>query len=293
MDIRKEIKNSFKKGDVITKLIYINVAVFILVNLFDVFFMLFNVRSSFSLVNWLAVPDNLGELAYKPWSIITYMFLHKGFMHILFNLLWLFWLGRIFLAYFDPKKLLGVYLLGGLSGAVLYIFAFNVLPALQIYDSQALGASASVMAIVIAVSVFKPNYTINLLFIGPVKLIYLALVMLILDIIGMGGSNAGGHIAHLGGAVFGYFFASEYKKGHDITKGFNRFMDKLFALFKPKKKFKITYKRQKPTCDMDYNLRKKDNQAEIDRILDKISKSGYGSLTKKEKETLFRMSNKN
>jgi len=190
--------------------------------------------------------------------------------------------------YLNEKKLLSVYLVGGLAGAALYILAFNIFPAFQdvVPESIALGASASVMAIVIAIAVYVPDYSINLLFLGPVKLKYIALVAIILDVLSIAGSNAGGHIAHLGGALFGYVYISQYRKGKNITRGFDRMMDSLFSLFKPKPKFRVTHK--KPKTDIEYNKQKVKDQERMNKILEKISKHGYDSLTKEEKEILFR-----
>jgi hypothetical protein len=212
-------------------------------------------------------------------------------MHILFNILILYWFGQIFLRYFDDKKLLSVYLVGGIAGAILYMLSFNLLPVFNqvIPISIAFGASASVIAIVIAVSVYAPNHTINLMFIGPVQLKYIAIGIIVLDILRIATSNPGGHIAHLGGALFGYLYISQLRKGKNITKGFDRIMDKVFSLFKPREKFKVTYKRPMTDIerDIEYNKSKVAKQEDIDKILDKIAKSGYDSLTKKEKEILF------
>ena len=197
--------------------------------------------------------------------------------------------------YFDNKKLLSVYLLGGIAGALLYMIFFNVFPAFQDFASQAimLGASASVMAIVMVTAVNAPNYTINLMFIGPVKLKYIAAFYIVLDILSIASDNSGGHIAHLGGALFGYLYISQMKKGKNIAHGFDRFMDRLFSVFKPRPKVRVSYKRPMNDLDKDiqYNKSKAEKQKEIDTILDKIAKSGYDSLTKKEKETLFKNSN--
>ena len=168
MNILDEIKESFKTGSALTKLIYINLAVFLIIKIISVFYFLFNAQDigRLPIVEWLAVPAGLTNLLLKPWTIFTYMFLHLGFLHILFNVLWLYWFGKIFLEYLSGKQLVGVYILGGLSGAFLYIIAFNVFPVFQpvLQDSYALGASAAVLAIVIAISVYVPDYTIHILF---------------------------------------------------------------------------------------------------------------------------------
>ncbi|MGE0089483.1 MAG: rhomboid family intramembrane serine protease [Bacteroidales bacterium] len=288
MSIADEIKQSFKSGSTLTKLIYINLTIFLVVKLIGVFYFLFKIDDGFSLVNWLAVPADLTNLIHKPWTIFSYMFLHEDFLHILFNVLWLYWFGQIFLHYFDQKKLVSIYLLGGVAGAFIYILTFNIFPVFAdiLPVSYALGASASVIAIVIAVSVYAPNHTIHLLFIGPVRLKYIALITILIDIISIASTNAGGHLAHLGGAMFGYFYIVQLKRGNNITRFFDRFMDWIFSIFKPKPKIKITYKR--PANDIEYNKANAQKQAEIDKILDKIAQSGYESLTKKEKEVLFK-----
>jgi hypothetical protein len=168
--------------------------------------------------------------------------------------------------------------------------SYNIFPAFNPTTSIALGASASVMAIIIATSVYAPDYAINLMFIGPVKLKYIAIFSIVLDILSIPTSNSGGHIAHLGGALFGFLYISQYRKGKNITKGFDKIMDKLFSLFKPKSKFKVTHKR--PANDFEYNKTKVEEQKEIDKILEKIANKGYNSLSKKEKEILFKMGDK-
>ena len=266
-----------------------------LIKILQVFLFLLNIQqANFEIINWLAVPAYLPDLATRFWTPITYMFLHEGFIHILFNMLWLFWFGTIFLEYFDQKKLITVYLLGGLSGAFLYIFSFNLFPVFSdvLNRSIALGASASVMAIVIAVAAYVPNYVVRLVLIGPVKIKYIALAALVFTSILDFSANTGGKIAHLGGALLGFLYVTQYKKGKDIGKWFDRIMDSVFSLFKPRTKMKVTYKKP-PKDDKEYNHYKAQQQEEINNILDKISKGGYDSLSKKEKEILFKMSDKN
>ncbi len=275
------------------KLLYINIAVFLAVKIAGVFLFLFAVpESQFSMINWLAVPAGIDQLLTRPWTIITYMFYHEGFFHILFNLLWFFWFGQIFINYLNEKKLLTVYILGGLGGAALYILAFNAFPVFQeiLPVSKALGASASVIAVVIAISVYAPNHTINLLLFGPVKLKYIALVTIIIDILSITGANSGGHIAHLGGALVGFLYIRQFHKGKNPAHGFEKFMDKIFSIFKPRPKFKVTHKRS--MTDLEYNKEKAKKQEEVDKILEKIARSGYDSLSKEEKETLFKQGGK-
>jgi membrane associated rhomboid family serine protease len=293
MSIADEIKRTFKIGSNLTRLIYINLAVFIIVNIVEIFYFLFNHHDSYSsFLLTFAVPANLSILARKPWTLITYMFLHKNFLHIFFNLLWLYWFGRIFLEYLGQKKLVGVYLLGGLAGAFLYVLSYNLLPVFrqQLPLSYALGASAAIMAIVVAISVYVPNHTVYLLFFGRVKIIYIAIVGFLVTSVFDFSINTGGKIAHIGGALFGYIYILRYRKGHDLTRGLNKLLDSFFSFFKPKPKIKVSHKRTE--TDYEYNRRKAEERAEIDRILDKIAKSGYDSLTKEEKDLLFRQGNK-
>jgi membrane associated rhomboid family serine protease len=304
MKIWEEIKESFRRGSSLTRIIYINLGVFIVIRLTYTLYALFSgnllggpaIRQSFdhNVMEYLMLPANPATLLFRPWTLISYMFLHFDFLHILFNLLWFYWFGRVFLMYLDQKKLLNVYLLGGLAGAFLFVLAYAFIPALVPFSgaSWALGASAAVMAVAITISFLVPDYTFYLIFIGPVRIKYIALFFILTDLIFIPvDGNPGGHIAHLGGAFYGIMYAWQYKKGKDLGRGFSRFMDTVFSFlaspFRRKSKVHVAYKRTED--DMEYNRRKADEQAEIDRILDKISKGGYESLTREEKEKLFRM----
>jgi membrane associated rhomboid family serine protease len=289
--IFQEIKQSFKNGGTLVKLIYINLGVFLIYNLLRVFLFLGGSEYGAELTRFLAVPAYLPNLAQHPWTIFTYMFFHEGFIHILFNLLWLYWLGRIFLSFMSERKLLGVYIMGGLSGAALYILFYNTFPVFSgvLPISFALGASASVLAIVFAAATFAPNLQLHLMFIGPVRLKYIALFMVALDIIGMAGSNAGGHIAHLGGALFGYLFIYFQKQNVNLIKPVEWFVDAFTSSPSTNRRKKMKVEYTKTSDDYEYNRIKAEKQAEIDRILDKISKAGYDSLTAEEKKTLFKM----
>ena len=296
MNIGDEIRKAFSSGTNLTRLILINLAVFLTLKIISVFLFLFQQPEMANhLISFLALPADLTTLSTHPWTIISYMFLHYNFFHILFNMLWLYWFGRIFLIYLDQKKLLSIYILGGLTGGALYIIAYNLFPAFDsvLQQSVALGASAAVLAVVMTISFYAPDYKINLMFIGPVKLRHIALATILIDLLSIQSSNAGGHIAHLGGALFGIIYASQIRKGKDITRKFNMFLDRIASWFKPKPKLHVKYKRPvKSETDLEYNTRKAAQQKEIDRILDKISNSGYSALTKAEKELLFKSSKK-
>lgn len=293
MGIWDDIKKTFRNGSNLTKLIYINIAVFILITIVAIIgFLLNNETIAESALNIFSVPSALKSLLLRPWSLFTYMFLHKDIWHILFNMLWLYWFGKIFLEYLDQRKLVAVYLLGGLSGAVLYILSFNVFPAFEgvVAESVAIGASASVMAIVIAIAAYVPDYTVQLFLFGRVKIKYMALAIFVFTSIMDFSVNSGGKLAHIGGAFFGYFYTLNLRQGKDMGRGFNKILDFFVTLFKPRKKMKVTHK--KAANEYEYNKTKAEHQARINTILDKISKGGYDSLTKEEKETLFKESQK-
>ena len=213
-------------------------------------------------------------------------------MAFIFNMLWLYFLGQLFMQFLGERKLHSVYLAGGIAGAALYIICYNVFPVFANVKSSAiaLGASASVMAVVVGIGTYSPNFSIRLMFLGDVKLKYIAMFSFVMDLISISNSNSGGHIAHIGGAALGFFFAKQWKQGNDITAWAANSLDFVVAIFKPRKpKMKVKYKRES-TTSYDYNSRKKDEQAEVDTILDKISRSGYDSLSKREKEILFKAS---
>lgn len=291
-----DIRENLKRSNTLQKLLVVNIAVFVLINILKAVMQLFmfSMNDVVNLTDWLAVPASPGLLITRPWTLITYMFLHEEFFHILFNMLWLYWMGQIFQEYLGNKKLFSTYILGGIAGALLYIIAFNVFPLFStaVHSAYALGASASVLAITVAAATLLPEYPVHLLFIGRIPLKFIALATILLDLVNISGSNAGGHIAHLGGAMFGFIYIKQLRKGKDMADWFNRLMDHVVVLFIPSRR--STMKVKKRAADDDTYLQsKKERQEYVDEILDKISKSGYGSLTKEEKEFLFRSSKEN
>lgn len=300
-----EFKRFFTRTSVLQKLIIVNVAVFVLVNVVNLFFWLFQIANhpeglpGVSLIAYyLSVPSSMEALLHRPWTIFTYMFLHEGFMHILFNMVVLYFGGRIFMEYLSDRKLLSTYILGGLAGAVFYITAFNLFPVFgeSLYYSVAMGASASVLAILIAVATYVPEYSVVLFLFGRVKLKYLALIVIVIDVLSIMNGNAGGHIAHLGGAAWGFFYVRMMRRGNDFTINFGKMnFRKFFKFFMKEKKpvYPSNFDKGRPMTDEEYNYRKHQDQDQIDKILEKISRSGYSSLTKEEKAMLFQSSNKN
>ncbi len=289
--IAKDIKKNFKLGNSLTKLIYINVGVFLLVQILYVFSFLFRIPL-IAITDYFSLPASFYILAKRPWSIISYMFLHQSFSHLLFNMLLLYFGGQIFLSFYDNKKLISTYVLGGISGGILFMLSFNLFPVFsnQIQNSVAIGASASVLAIILAIATKSPNYSIRLFLIGIVKLKHIALVSILLDILSIPKGNSGGHIAHLGGAFFGYLYVKQLNEGNDIASSFNKIIDYLATYFKRKPKLRKAYRRNK--SDQEYLYEKAANQAKIDKVLDKIAKSGYEGLTQDEKDTLFKAGKK-
>lgn len=295
MNIWDNIKQTFRQGNAITKLIYINAGFFIGLKLVIIILGLFNISGSF-ILSYLAIPADLTQLFYHAWTPLTYMFLHEGIMHFLFNMLTFFWFGKMFLMYFSEKQLVGLYVLGGLVAALFYVVAFNIFPfyVTALPYSILLGASGSIMAIIVASAVQSPNSEMQLLFLGSIKLKYIALVAILTSFFGITSDNAGGEMAHLGGALAGYLFIVSLRQGKDLTKGLSRMLDAISDMFKPRKlKVKPNPGRvNKPMSDADFNAFKVRKIAEIDRILDKIKTSGYQSLSAEEKKQLFEQGNK-
>lgn len=291
------IRYKLKTASVTEKLIAINVAVFLLFFLFKTVAFLFGLQADW-LLEWFVFPAEPGEFLFRPWSIITYAFLHGGIWHILSNMLILYYSGVYFLNYFSPKKLLNFYFLGAISGALIFMLSYNLFPAFTgAGKSYLLGASAAVMSVLVGIATHIPNMRIRLMFIGSIKFWWIAAFLVVLDIIQIPISNPGGHLAHLGGAAFGYLYASQLGKGNDIASGFEKFMDWIASLFSssPREKkspLKTVHRRPRSGSETaaetrSYRSRKNEEQEKIDAILDKISKSGYDSLTKQEKDFLF------
>lgn len=288
MSLVNEIRKTFHNA--LMKFIFINVGVFIILGLISVITKLVQTNPTLSLflLNNLAVPASLAQLMYKPWTLVTYMFVHTKPFHLFFNLLVLYWFGSLFIEYLGNKKLTYTYIMGGIAGALFYIFAFNVFPLFkdELLVAKTIGASAAVMAIVFSMATLLPNYTFFLLLIGPVRLKYIAFFYLIIDLISIGSINSGGHLAHLGGAFTGFLLTSQLKKGNDIVEKLDKIRQYIYSLFGIRNKIKIVYRSSNKMQKNDL----KTKQEIIDQILDKISKSGYESLSKKEKETLFNAS---
>jgi len=275
------IKQKYLTGNIVEKIIFINIAVFIFTYLLNTLSFLLEMDGNF-IINWFALRPHFDTLLFKPWTIFSYGFLHSGFFHILFNLLFLYYFGNLFLNFFSRKQFLAYYFLGIISGGLIYILSYNYLPALKTQETLLVGASAGVTAILIGIASHIPNYSLRFQFIGNIKLLYIAIAFVALDIIQIPNGNAGGHLAHLGGALVGFLLTRYFQQG----TGFIQWLENLF-LRKEQKPLKTVYKSKKSTGTNERNP--KNQQIKIDRILDKISKSGYETLTKEEKDFLFKV----
>jgi len=296
-----DIKHHMRNGSMITKLLIVNVGLFVLQSLIFLFFTLSGKGIVFeSWLEWLYVPkgfmnsSGVNDLVHKPWSLFTYQFLHEplSIFHILFNMLYLYFFGNILVNFLNRKYILPLYLTGGITGALLFMVTYNLSPVFQTHDAVLVGASASILALVVAAAALAPDYTVFLILIGPVRLKYIALVAVLIDIVSISaGDNAGGHIAHIGGALTGYFYILSYKNGNNWFGWWPRFETWITGLFK-RQKPKVVFVNEKQQAPAQKKPgRSEQNQKHMDEILDKIAQSGYNSLTKAEKEFLFKISN--
>jgi len=292
MSIIDDIKNTFRlQHNGLNRLLLVNVIVFIAANLCKGILGLSGYSFMPVEVN-MALASDFSFFVEHFWTLFTYMFPHLDFFHIFFNMLWLYSIGTVFSEFLGSKRLVGVYVLGGLAGGLLFIAIGSLLPGTHA-GGILLGASAGVMAIVIAAAVYSPNLVMNVFLLGPVRLKYIALVCFILtSLIDIDSVNTGGKISHIGGAAFGLLFAWQYRKGNDLSRGITGIFDSVLHLFsrRPKSSIKVAYKRAVP--DDVYNEMKVNEQKRVNEILDKISRSGYDSLSKEEKDFLFHASRK-
>ena len=292
MNFREKLFFRFQQFNVAEKLIAFNVIFFVLPLLVNTFLFLFKIPID-SYTVWFELSSSFSELIFKPWTLISYSFLHSGFFHLFFNMYIFLFTSRLFLNLFKSNSLLNVYFLGVIFEGLLFLFSYNFFPAFESSKPYMIGSSAGVMSLLIFMSTYSPNLEVRLI-IFNVKLLYIGIAFMMLDVIQIPYGNAGGHIAHLGGALLGFFYANKLKNGVDIGLPFERIIFKLFNLFQfNKTKMNVAYKNKsnkKFSGRNDNNS--KTHQKKIDEILDKISSSGYESLSKKEKDFLFKAGNK-
>ncbi|WP_127024901.1 rhomboid family intramembrane serine protease [Flagellimonas beolgyonensis] len=275
------LRYQFARLSIAEKLIVANILVFLVDGLLKALM-------AFSLSNWFLLPKDFIEFIGQPWSLVTYSFFHAGFMHIFWNMVMLYFSSRIFLNLFDGQRFLNVYFLGVIVGGLVFLFSYNVFPTLLNTNTALIGASAGVTAVLIFVCTYIPNQEVRVFFFN-VKLWYIGAFFVLVDLIQIPyGGNIGGRLAHLGGAFLGYIYARQLMNGKDIGGGFAKLMNGIANLFKPKKKspLKTVYKKQSADSKAAYDRQAR--QRKIDTILDKISKSGYESLSKEEKDFLFK-----
>jgi membrane associated rhomboid family serine protease len=285
MNILDDLKLQYKLGGIALRVIYWNIACF-LISL--IFFYQFSV-GLFDFPNWLALSSDPQVFIYKPWTFLSYAFFHDGFMHLLFNMLVLNFASNLFLTFFTQKQYLGLYVLSAIFSGVVFVLSYYFLN----YSASIVGASAAIMAILVATTTYQPLMNVRVFFIGNVKLWHItAVVIIVLDVMQFQLNNMGGHISHLAGAIFGFIFIKLLQNGTDLSIIVSRVLDFFVNLFKksPSTPFKKVHKNyQRPTEKTTSRIVTKDKtQQQIDEILDKISQSGYDCLTKEEKEFLFK-----
>lgn len=305
--ILDDFKNAWNKpNNAPAQLIIINVVVFLFLGVILVFSTIGRAKGFFDAIHaQFSIPPILSDFLTRPWTLVTYGFAHSlsDIFHILFNMLFLFYFGRLIVEYMGNNKVISIYVLGVISGALLYLLAYNTVP---FYIERApavngmVGASAAVNAIMVAAAVLTPNYTFYLLLIGPVKIKYIAGFFVVISFLSSIGGNAGGNIAHLGGAAIGWIYVRQLQKGTDLGAWVIQFMEFVQSFFKKPSNIKVTHRSEKAKTSRSRPSKrassatssKETSQEQIDAILDKISQSGYESLTKEEKQQLFNASKK-
>lgn len=293
------LKYKFSTSSMLMKIIFINIGVFIALRIGIIICTFMNIDES-SILHWIQIPSETSLLLTRPWTIISYMFIHVDILHILFNMMWLYWFGSVFLLTANAKQMFALYIYGGVCGALAYIGAFNTFPYFAGTNGWLHGASASVIAIVAATAVRHPDYKMGLLFIGNISLKWIAIATIAIDFLSIDGSNAGGHIAHIGGAIIGVIYGLMLNRGVDITRPFNSMLDNIANVLRGISVSRLKYAKatssnshysnDKKTGSRKQQTTTADDQQTLNTILDKIKKSGYTSLTAEEKKRLFDVS---
>ena len=290
MTLLDQMRNRIQRLNGAEKLILLNVLCFILPLFFNTVLFLFNIQTDFY-VGWFELSASWSELLFKPWTLVSYSFMHSGFFHLFWNMYLLFFASRLFLNLFTPKTFFNLYFLGVIVGGLTFMLSYALFPAFQNSNPIMIGASAGVMAVFIFMSTYSPDLEVRLILFN-LKLRYLGIAFVLLDVVQIPYGNAGGHIAHLGGAALGFFYARRLSQGVDIGEPFGNTIDSIINMFKKKPKMKTVYKKQKHSHAGTSFNKKDDFQKRIDEILDKISVSGYESLSQEEKDFLFRAGKK-
>jgi membrane associated rhomboid family serine protease len=290
MNFQEQLRYRLQQLNEAEKLILINVICFVLPLFLKTLFYLLNIPSNV-MIGWFELSAEWSDLLFKPWTIFTYSFMHSGFFHLFWNMYLLYFASRLFLNLFSPRTFFNVYFLGVLLGGLTFMLSYSVFPAFQYASPIMVGASAGVMAVLIFMATYSPDLEVRIIFFN-VKLRYLGIAFVLLDVIQIPYGNAGGHLAHLGGAALGYLYAKRLDQGVDIGLPFENFTNRVLNLFKMQSKLKTVHKRKASSNSKKKVTTQEVDQSKIDSILDKISKSGYDSLTQKEKDFLFQAGKK-
>lgn len=286
MNIIDDLKEQYKLGGFAQKLIFWQVGIFAIPLVMLGILSLFNFKLTY--LNFFSLDSSIDSLFTKPWSIITYGFFHADFFHLLFNVIFLYFIAQLFKTFFSEKQLIDVYFSGIIFSGIIFIISSYIFPAFS-FHIPLVGASGAIMTLLMATTVYSPNFNVRLLLLGNVKLKYITAFFIVLDFIQLSSQNSRGHIAHLGGMLFGYLYIKQIQKGKNIALPFNEWYFRLIALFNKKQEktpFKKVYKNN-ASQSSNHSINKTLDQKKIDEILDKISANGYDSLTKEEKAFLF------
>jgi len=290
MNVIQDLKFQYKIGNIAVRLIFWNLLLFLIPEVFFALAQLFHIKIDY--LSYVSLSTNWEDLAWKPWSVLSYAFFHFGVIHLIFNMLMLHFTSRLFLTFFTQKQLLGVYLLAAVFSGLVFLLGYNYLPMLANVSTTMVGASGAIMAVLIATTTYQPFMDVKLMLFGKVKLWQIAVLLLFVDLIQLPMNNTGGHIAHLSGAFFGYIYIKLLQQGTDLSKIISNILDFCTSMFGRKKASpfkKVHVNPKRPAAKRESRIVVKDKtQQQLDEILDKISQSGYDSLTAEEKEFLFR-----
>lgn len=301
-DFRSEFN---KPNNTLVQLILINVVIFLVLLVTKVSLTMAQNPGYGFIMSQLLIPGDINAFLHKPWTLFTYFFTHEEIFHILYNMLFLYWFGRLIDEYLGNRRLMGLYIMGGVAGGLLYLAMYNLVPYFQSQADTArmLGASAAAFSVAVGAATLLPNYTFHLLFFGPVRIKYIVFFFIILSVAQSAGLNAGGNLAHLGGALMGFAYVKLLQNGTDLGRPIYWLADGWSNLLRPKPAVKVSYRQRSnantqastyvSSAGSATSAASTPDQDEVDTILDKISRSGYESLTREEKQKLFRASQRN
>jgi len=290
MNLKDQIQSKLQRLNGAEKLIAINVACFVLPLFLKTLFFLFALPFD-TFLGLFELSSDWSVFIFRPWSLVTYSFLHSGLFHLFWNMYLLYFSSRLILNLFPVKTFFNIYFLGVILGGITFLLSFSLFPAFQNSTPVMVGASAGVMAVFIFMATYSTEYRVQL-FLLSVKLWYLGLAFVLIDVIQIPSGNAGGHLAHLGGALLGYYYAKKLAQGTDIGLPFERWVNRWVDLFRKKPTLRTVYRNTSNAAKKAVSKSQDDTQQKIDAILDKISDSGYESLTKEEKDILFKAGKK-